>query len=98
MKLRSVVGVVERKSDLKCALLNVDGLTLSSLEDIRGVLELKKPDVCVILETKRREEEVGLEARIDGYSLTEIRRSDTANDRHGGGIAYYTRQVDGLVI
>ena len=98
VKLRSVVGVVERKSDLKCALLNVDGLTLSSLEDIRGVLELKKPDLCIILETKRMEGEVGLEARIDGYSLTEIRRSDTANDRHGGGIAYYTRQVDGLVV
>ena len=97
VKLRSVVGVIERKNNLKCALLNVDGLSLSTLEDIKEVCVKKKPDLVFILETKRREEDVGLKASIDGYSLIEVRRSDAAGDRGGGGIAVYTRQVDGLV-
>ena len=96
-KFRSVVGVIERKNDLKCAMLNVDGLTFSSLVDIKKVLECKKPDVCVILETHLREEQIGLEARMDGYSVMEVRRSDTSGDRAGGGILCYTRQVDGLI-
>ena len=97
VKLRSVVGVIEKKNNLKLALLNIDGLSLGSLEDIREVCSRKKPDLVFILETKRREEDVGIKASIDGYSLTEVRRSDAAGDRGGGGIAVYTRQVDGLV-
>ena len=97
VKLRSVVGVIEKKNNLKLALLNIDGLSLGSLEDIREVCSRKKPDLVFILETKRREEDVGFKASIDGYSLTEVRRSDAAGDRGGGGIAVYTRQVDGLV-
>ena len=97
VKLRSVVGVIERKNDLKCGLLNVDGLTHASLEDVKSVLARRKLDICILLESKRREEETGLDANIDGYSLTEVRRSDTAMDKGGGGILYYTRQLDGLV-
>ena len=31
------------------------------------------------------------------YTLREVRRSDAAGDKGGGGIAVYTRQLDGLV-
>ena len=85
VKLRSVVGVIERKNDLRCAMLNVDGLSMSTLEDVKEVFQKKKPDIAFILETKRREEEIALDARVDGYSLTEIRRSDCAGDRGGWG-------------
>ena len=97
VKLRSVVGVIEKKLNLKCALLNCDGLSLATLEDVKDVCLRKKPDLVFLLETKRREEDIGLKAAIDGYSLTETRRSDAAGDRGGGGIAVYTRQVDGLI-
>ena len=97
VKLRSVVGTIQRKNDLKCAYINVDGLTYSSLEDVKEVMVKKKPDVCILVETKRREEQVGLDISIDGYSLKEVKRSDAAGEKGGGGIAYYTRLVDGLV-
>ena len=97
VKLRSVVGVIQRKHNLECAMLNCDGLNLSALDDIKKVVEKKKPDVVIILETHRREEELGIDINIDGYTLSEVRRSDTAGDKKGGGIAWYTRQVDGIV-
>ena len=97
VRLRSVVGVVKRKHNLDMAMLNVDGLNLSALSDIQKVLDKKKPDICIIIETHRREEELGMDISIDGYNLHELRRSDTAGDKRGGGIAWYTRQVDGII-
>ena len=94
---KEVIGVLDRKKNLKYALLNVDGLTPGSFEDIKDTLDRTKPDVCFLLETKRREEEIGSDVEISGYTLREVRRSDTAGDKVGGGLAVYTRQVDGLV-
>ena len=91
------MGVVGQKHYLKLSLLNVDGLSPSTFEDVKLTILRKKPDVCVLLETKRRHEEIGCDISIDGYSLHEVRRSDAADDRGGGGIAYYTRLSDGLV-
>ena len=34
---------------------------------------------------------------IIGYDVTEVRRSDSSDDKGGGGIAVYTRKTDGLV-
>ena len=97
VRLRENVGVVGKKNFLKLGLLNVDGLSLSSLEDVQSALHHKSLDVCVLLETKRRHEEMGCDIKIDGYSVHELRRSDAAGDRGGGGIAFYTRQTDGLL-
>ena len=97
MKLRETVGVIGNKKFLKCSMLNVDGMSNSSFEDVKNVLCTKQSDVCVILETKRREEEVGRDIAIDGYTVRELRRSDVAGDKGGGGIAVYTRQLDSLV-
>ena len=97
VKLRGRVGVVGRKHDLSLGLLNVDGLSPSALEDVQSTVRARSLDVCVLLETKRRFEEVGSDIRIPGYNLREIRRSDAADDRGGGGLAYYTKQSDGIL-
>ena len=94
---REAVGILDRKKNLKYSLLNVDGLTLDSFEDVKDTLDRTKPDVCFLLETKRREEEIGSNVEIPDYTLHEVRRSDAAGDKGGGGLAVYTRQVDGLV-
>ena len=91
------MGVIGRKHFLNFGLLNVDGLSDSSLEDVKSALSRKSLDLCVLLETKRRYEEVGSDIGIDGYSVKEIRRSDAAGDKGGGGIAYYVRQIDRLI-
>ena len=96
-KLRGTYGTIGVKRTLRCAYLNVDGLGPGTFDDVVSTVRMKNPDLCVLLETKRRLEEVGLDIEIDGYDLTEINRSDLANDRDGGGIAFYTKQSDGLI-
>ena len=97
VKLKDSYGAINSKKRLKCAMLNVDGLSEGTLADVKSVLSRRKPDVCVLLETKRRLEEGGLCIDIDGYDLSETKRSDMAGDKGGGGIAIYTRKVDGLL-
>ena len=53
-QLKDSVGVIGKKQSLLCSLLNVDGLSHSSYEDVKQVLDKKKSDVCIILESKRR--------------------------------------------
>ena len=96
-KLKETVGVIDFKNALRLGLLNTDGIGAGTFEDIKDTVQLKLPDLCVLLETKRRFEEVGSDIAIEGYDLTEIRRSDVAGDRGGGGIAFYTRKSEGLV-
>ena len=96
-KLKDSVGTVQTKNVLRCSLLNVDGLGESSLANIEQVVESKKPDVVIILETKRRVEEEGIDISVPGYSLHEARRSNNAGDREGGGIAMYTKLSDGIL-
>ena len=50
-----------------------------------------------MLETKRREEEIGIDISVPGYELSEIKRSDLSGDRAGGGIAVYTKNTEGLL-
>ena len=90
-------GAVSRKGNLLCALLNVDGLTDSSFADVKEVLSSKRPDVCLLLETKRRFEEEESCIDVLGYDVTEYRRSDIAGDKGGGGLAIFTRKAEGLV-
>ena len=97
VKLRDNHGVRNSKTILRSALLNVDGLDEVSLEDVKTTVSSKKPDIVVLLETKRRVESCDLAADITEYSLHEARRSDAAGDKDGGGIALYTRQSDGLL-
>ena len=96
-KLRENYGIRKTKTILRSALLNVDGLNEVSLEDVKTTIYSKKPDVVVLLETKRRVESCDVDASIAGYSLHEARRSDAAGDKEGGGIALYTRLGDGIL-
>ena len=97
IKLKQSSGSIFYKKSLKCALLNVNGLTEASMESVKDVLNRKQPDMCILLETKRRLEDDYLCADVDGYDLTEYRRSDAAFDKAGGGLALYTKKTEGLV-
>ena len=97
VKLRDSRGYIQKKQHLRVGLLNVDGLSLSSFEDVKTVLRDKSLDLCFLLETKRRFEERGSDISVVGYDVHEVRRSDVAEDRGGGGIAMYTKKSDGLI-
>ena len=96
-RLKESVGTVQTKKVLRCSLLNVDGLGESSLANIEEVVGSEKPDVVIILETKRIVEEQGIDISVPGYSVHEARRSNNAGDRDGGGIAMYTKLSDGIL-
>ena len=81
VKLRDTMGVIKKINSLNLGMLNVDGLSASTFEDLKSALVKKSLDVLVVLETKRRHEELGSDINIDGYSLHESRRSDAAEDR-----------------
>ena len=69
IKLRDTVGVIGRKQNLQLGLLNVDGLSPSSFEDVQTALHRNSLDVCFLLETKRRHEEIGSDITVPGYEL-----------------------------
>ena len=92
VKLRVSYGLVETKDKLKCAMLNVNGLDLPSLSYVRSTLTENPVDLCILLETKRRNPEPGYSIDEDGYNVEEVNRSDTAGDKGRGGIAFYTKK------
>ena len=96
-RLKESVGTASRKNKLLFSLLNVDGLTDSTLTDVKDVLSRESPDVCLLLETKRRLEDSSSCLDVPGYDVTEYRRSDLAGDKGGGGLALFTRKADGLI-
>ena len=96
-KLREIYGAKKLQSHLSTAFLNVDGLSDAKLADVVSYAEQCSPDIIFLLETKRRLEEVGSDINIEGYDISEIRRSDTAGDKQGGGIACYTKNTRDIV-
>ena len=82
---------------LKTGFLNVDGLNEVSREDVSDTIKLKKIDVVFIVESKRREEEIGIDISIPGYAVHEAKRSNLAEDKDGGGLVCYTKLGDGLL-
>ena len=94
-RLRESVGILAPKSSLSISLLNVDGYTHSTQNDVKDTILEKTPDVCILLETKRRKEVVGNDVKIDGYKVIESRRSNSAKDKDGGGILMYLRNDKG---
>ena len=96
-KLRDNIGVLQTKKVLRSCFLNVDGLSAVTLEDVRNTVLQKKPDIVFLVETMRRSEETCIDIELAGYSLSETRRSNMANDKDGGGIALYTKLSDGIL-
>ena len=96
-KLRENAGALRCQDYLTSAFLNIDGLSDAKLADVQKFATKVKPDIFLVLETKRRQEDIGSDITVDGYDHTEIRRSDAAGDKAGGGIAYYTRSSGGIL-
>ena len=69
--LKESCGSIQKKTKLKCCLLNVNGLSDSTLADVKNVFASKSPDICVLLETKRRFEDEGMNLDIPGYEVSE---------------------------
>ena len=98
LKQRATSNVLLPKNDLKTSMLNINGLSDVALADVEEFISTEKPDIVFLLETKRRMEELCSDISVQGYEHFEVRRSDAAGHKDGGGIACYTRQADGLVI
>ena len=96
-KLRENYGALQCQDGLKSAFLNIDGLSDAKLEDVVSFTSKRSPDVFFVLETKRRYEDIGSDISVPGYDLTEVRRSDSARDKPGGGIACYTKHSGGIL-
>ena len=89
--------VFHNKSFIQAAFLNVDGLTDVALANVKDSVHKKLPDIFFLVETKRRDGEVGLDISIPRYTKTESNRSDSAGERDGGGIVVYTRNDSGVM-
>ena len=85
------------KNLIHAAFLNVDGLTDVTLASVKDSVHKKLPDIFFLVETKRRDGEVGLDISIPRYTKTETNRSDSAGERDGGGIVVYTRNDSGVM-
>ena len=96
-KLRENIGVIGSKNSLTTSMLNVDGLSDISLADVQDFVTQSSPDIVFLLETKRRLEEFGTDINIDGYDHFEVKRSDVAEHKQGGGLVCYTKKSDGLM-
>ena len=96
-KLREDAGALISRDYLTSAFLNIDGFSDAKHVDVTNFVSKVSPDIFFILETKRREEEVGSDIDIHGYDQTEVKRSDAAGDKQGGGIVYYTKKTRGVL-
>ena len=94
-KRRENIGILTPKQTLDVALLNVDGYSDVKYETVKGTINVKSPDICILLETKRRQEVISSKVEINGYDIIERRRSNTSGDRAGGGILVYLRNDKG---
>ena len=94
-KRRENVGILTPKQTLDVALLNVDGYSDVQYETVKDTIGVKNPDICILLETKRRKEVISPSVEIKGYDILERRRSNTSGDRAGGGILVYLRNDKG---
>ena len=81
---------------MKMALLNCNGFNDVTRQDVINLTKTQRPEVIGVLESKLREEQ-GDVCEIPGYSTVDIRRSDLAGDKKGGGILVFTREIDGLI-
>ena len=81
---------------LRMAFLNCNGINEETSNDTLSLAYTHTPDIIGLLETKLREEDgVGVED-LPGYETLEVRRSDLAEDKQGGGIVVYMKNSNGL--
>ena len=59
-------------------------------------MRTQRPGLVGLLETKLRQVDGVREVEMPGYDVVDIRRSDLAGDKEGGGILVYSRQEGGV--
>ena len=96
--LRKELGIINKKKNLNLLMLNANGLSASSLTDIKSAILKKNVDIAVIIETHFRAEQSHHNNEIEGFKSYESRRSDVAEDKSGGGILVYCKTSDGLIM
>ena len=94
--MKSKIEKERSGGSMKMALLNCNGFNDVTRQDILNLTQTHRPEVIGVLESKLREEQGDDMCEIPGYSTVDIRRSDLAGDKKGGGILVFTREVDGL--
>ena len=94
-KLLDFIGILQSKKRLRSGFLNVDGLNEVTLHEVSSTVHEESPDILILVETKRREEDVPIDISLPGYYVHEAKRSDLAGDKAGGGIAVYCKLSDG---
>lgn len=94
--LKGNLGIITRKNSIKCMLLNVDGLSQISMEDVKNSVVCKDIDIVVLLETHFRAEQTLFHHKMNDFKFFETRRSDVAGDKQGGGIIVYCKVSEGL--
>ena len=84
---------------IKIVLHNARGFDEVTEHDTMDLIRNQKPEIVGILETHLREEDGSRNVDIPkGYSKIEVRRSDLADDKDGGGIMVVYKNAQGLKI
>ena len=96
--LKKDLGVVEQHDSLMLGFLNLDGMSEQTFLDVKRTITVKKLDIVGVVETKRRLEQTSSDILIEGFNKIEVMRSDAADDRDGGGLALYSRIIQGLTV
>ena len=84
---------------IKIVLHNARGFDEVTEHDAVSLITSQKPEVFGILETHLREEDGTRKVNTpEGYSKIEVRRSDLADDKDGGGIMVLYKRAQGIKI
>ena len=84
---------------IKIVLHNARGFDALTEHDTVNLIKSQKPEVVGILETHLREEDGTRKVNTpEGYSKIEVRRSDLADDKDGGGIMVIYKRAQGIKI
>ena len=87
------VAELTRKKSIGIGLLNLGGVSVQGMEDVKRMVQLKELDIMCLIEThKRKEDKTGVE--IPGFQSYECRRE--GNEKKGGGLAILVRNGDML--
>ena len=81
---------------VKVVSFNTNGWSEMSENDTRELARTQRPGLIGVLETKLRQEDGGRDVEIPDYDVVDVRRSDLAGDKEGGGILVYSKQSGGV--
>ena len=86
----------DNKGKMRMAMLNCNGFNDITKQELVNLTYTHRPEIIGILESKMRLEQEDDMVQIPNYRVVDIRRSDLAGDKNGGGILVYTRESEGL--